>query len=572
MIIQSLNNVIKYDGTQILNLMDPPSPNSEGSLYRDYFNFMDSVDFIYGTQNPENGTIPVFKTVSDPITNRSIPDKDSTLHFLVPGQSYFIKIKTQNSLPVKLPTPFGLSDFIYQNYNSFNNNVLDTCCANVEINNKIINLQSTNVHAISVIINNAKSNEKYYYEFIPIYSNWPASITPISGYVTTVANPNENIAQGNIESTLIYAKKLFDDIISIPYTLDKNIKSEYYTENIFTILNLKVFDPHCDCPIYDDNIIVACNSCVDAYSCPKINLSSTFENNQFGYISANLSDLQPNTEYSYEFSTESSNCAARISPLSGVILTGETGGTATINSFFKFCENPNSDECNLPSTSISTDSLIAKRVYQNLAFTLRTDDNTLCSSVKESILIDCENCFESTDFNTSISFSAPTASEGGTVKSKTFYPYPLLDNISYSHWSTTAYRPEIEHVIHNGQAKVYPASSGLLVPCCEKSIVLRLEVDNAISGDKYLFDIYSYPEIDIVPRTGIVSFSEGSGNFSVLVNAKGQLSSSLHAVLTHEKSNKQASDSTIVSCVPTGVYEAASLAAANINGWYIHPS
>ena len=572
MIIQSINNIIKYTGAEIFDLLNPPSPDSEGSLYRDYFNFIQSVDFIYGSQDPETYIIPVFNTVSDPTTNKILPDKSSTLRFLVPGQSYFVKIKSSTYLPVQLPTPFGLYDFIYKDYNPNMSEVVDNCCAVVTVDSKIINM-SSNVYSINATINNAKSNEKYYYEFTPVYSNWPANITPMSGYVTTVSEHNQDFAIGKIESTFIYAKELFDDIISIPYTLDKNIKSNYYTDNIFSILNLKVYDPQCNCAIYDDNIIISCDSCVNSYSCPNISLAYTSQNSGKGHISATLTNLQPNTEYAYEFSTKSANCTARVSPLSGTIITGGEDEIENIYAFFKFCENNNFDECNLPSTSLVTDPLIAKTVFQNLIFTLKTDNSELCSVVEKPLLISCDNCFEATDFNTSITFSKPTSSEGGTIRSNTYYPYPLLDNISYSHWLGTTYRPEIEHVIHNGEAKAYPNSSGLLVPCCEKSMPLRLEVNNAISGDKYLFDIYSYPEIDVVPRTGIISFSEGEGNFSVLVNARGQQSSSLHVVLTHEKSNKQASDSTIVSCVAEDVYQAAENAVNGHGaGWYIHPS
>jgi hypothetical protein len=92
-----------------------------------------------------------------------------------------------------------------------------------------------------------------------------------------------------------------------------------------------------------------------------------------------------------------------------------------------------------------------------------------------------------------------------------------------------------------------------------------------VSGAPYSFEIYSYPPIDISPSTGTVAFGQGSGSFSVFANPKGKLSSSVHAVLTHEQSNKQASACTIVSCVPTGLYAAAAEAASrHPSGWYYH--
>lgn len=569
MILQSINNVIKYEGSQILNLMQPPSPDVGGGLYRDYFNFIDAVDFIYGTQDPVTGRIPVFTTILDITTNKTIPDSNSSLNFLIPGQSYYIKMKTDTVLPVRLPVPIGLSDFLYKPTPD-SKATLCEINTSVELNTRSITLNNSNTHYITASIKNAKSNQKYFYEFTPVFSNWPASLSPMSGYITTVAEPQQVLASGNIEATFTYAQKLFDDIISIPYTRNKNIGSSYYNDNIFTILNFKVTDPSSNCAIYNDNISIYCKSCVDSYSCPKITLSST-GSGKTRYITANITNLQPSTEYIYEFGTDSSNCAANISPASGIIFSDKSSQSGTIYGVFKFCDNPLTN-CNLPSTNLFSDPFVAKTIFQNLSFTIRTYDETLCPIIKESTLLSCDNCFESTNFNTSISFSLPLVSEGGSVvRGKTYYPYPLLDNISYDHFNSTVYRPEIEHVVNNGLARVNSGSSGLLVPCCEKSIVLQLEVTGAISGDKYLFDIYSYPPIDIVPNTGIVSFGEGSGSFSVLANPNGQKSSSLHAILTHEKSNKQASDSTIVSCVATGVYEAAKF-AASYAGWFVHPS
>jgi hypothetical protein len=573
MILQSINNVIKYEGSQTLNLMQPPSPDIVGGLYRDYFNFIDSMDFIYGTQDPLTGRIPIFTTISDIANNKTIPDPNSTLHFLIPGQSYYIKIKTDTVLPVRLPIPIGLSDFLYKPTTLGDKEILCETKTSVELNTKSIILNNSNTHYITASIKNAKSNQKYFYEFIPVFSNWPANISPVSGHITMVAEPQQVLASGNIQATFTYAQKLFDDIVSIPYTRNKNIGSSYYNDNIFTILNFKVIDPSFNCDIYNDNISIYCKSCVDSYLCPKISLGST-GSGKTRYITANITNLQPDTEYIYEFGTDSSNCAANISPSSGIIFSDKSSQSGTIYGVFKFCDNPLTN-CNLPSTNLFSDPFIAKTVFQNLSFTIRTYDETLCPIVKESILLSCDNCFKSTNFNTSINFSLPSVTEGGSVvdpfRSKTYYPYPLLDNISYDHFNSTIYRPEIEHVINNGRAVVNNGSSGLLVPCCEKSIVLQLEVTGAISGDKYLFDIYSYPPIDIVPNTGIVSFGEGSGSFSVIANPNGQKSSSLHAILTHEKSNKQASDSTIVSCVATGVYEAASV-AASYAGWWVHPS
>ncbi len=568
MIIQSINNIIKYDNRQILNLMESPSPDSDDQLFEDYYNFIDAVDVIYGTQDPKTGLIPVFKTIFDNSNNRNMPDKSSTLHFLVPGNSYLIKIKANSTLPIRLPAPLSLMDFIMTGETETANNCGNSCCPILQIDTKTVSLSSANTHYINASIINAKSNEKYYYEFEPVFSNWPAEISPISGEILIPPSRNGVSPSGNIQAVFRYAQSLLDDIDSIPYVVDKNINASYYTNNIFTILKLKLFDSNC--VVYDDLINISCRSCVDRYACPTITLNST-GSSLTRYISVNVSNLQPNTEYSYKFDTASSNCAANISPSSGLIINDRNSTSGTIYAVFKFCDNTSeSSDCNLSSTNIFVDPILAKKIFHNLSFSIKTNDSSLCENITESIELTCTDCFGS--FDTNLTFSLPRSSEGGSVvRDRTYYPYPLLDNIAYTHFTNTLYRPELEHVINDGQAMVNNGSSGLLIPCCEKSIPLTLNISNAVPGDSYFFDVYSYPSIEIIPSTGNISFSSGSGSFIVLANARGELSSSIHAVLTHEKSNKQASACTIVSCVPTGLYEAAAEAASrHPSGWYMH--
>jgi len=569
MILKSINNIIKYDNSQVLNLMESPAPDQNNNLFEDYMNFIDAVDVIYETQDPKTGFIPVFTTSFDSVSNRIVPDKYSTLHYLVPGRSYYIKIKDNTLLPVRIPMPLSLKDFILDEELTTQESCVNKCCPSLQITTKTIALgSSTNSFNISAQITNARSNEKYYYEFEPIFSNWPAEISPISGEILIPATKNNAPATGNIRSVFSYAKNLFDDIDSIPYTINKNINSSYYTNNIFTTLKLKLFDDNC--LVYDDIINIFCRSCVDAYACPTIQLSSNGTDVN-RYVSVNVFNLQPNTEYFYQFGTDSSNCPANITPISGLITNDRNTTSGTVYGIFKFCDTAGSSDCNLQSTNPLTDPVLVKKIFHNLSFVLRPNTTGVCENTKETIELVCNNCFA--PFNTNISFSLPPLSEGGSsVRDRLYYPYPLLGNISYSHFNGTTYRPEIEYVINNGEAVVNPGSSGLLVPCCEKSIPLRLQITQAISGDNYSFDIYSYPNIDITPSTGTISFSNGSGEFSVLANPRGQSSSSIYAILTHEKSNQQASASTIVSCVSTGVYEAAAEAASrHPSGWFVHP-
>lgn len=531
MLILTEKSIFKYTSSQILDLMVSPAPDSDMELHSVYNNFIQAVDCIYGDQD-DNGYIPIFRTKEDTASGQLKPDPDSTLRFLIPGNSYYIKVSAINFLPLSVPNPIGLADFV-GTLNPIEPPSSSTC-PKITVNQTAANISSPDVaHEIHATITNVKPNQKYYYQLKPVFSNWPAKLSPSSGQITFPQTPDANgFVSGNIDAIFSYYKYPSTNIDSIPYTLNKTINTSYYRNNIYSIINLSVYSDQC--VLYDKNINIYCKSCVSEYKCPSIILSST-GSTPTRYITAQLSDLQPDTNYTYAFASKNSNWPANISPKSGILTASDSSRTATLYSVFKYCDDIN-DNCNLPLTdsSISTDPLFTPKLYNDLVLIL-TPNNSYCNSISESILLECNKCFVGNSFNTSIKFAGPDYPIVGVN-----YGYPLtLGSGMNATEASSQQRPYWEYNIY---------ASGGTIPCCDKAAMITFDIDNAIIGEKYIYDIYSHPPITIIPNTGTISFGDGSGNFSVLAYLDGKKSSSVHVVLTHEKSTKQASDSFVIRC------------------------
>jgi hypothetical protein len=530
MIIQANNTVYKYSGSQVLNLMKEPSPDSSRQLYNDYHDFINSIDAIYGTQDSV-GSIPVFRTKISLSSDDLEPDPDSTLKHLIPNESYLFIVNSDSYLPLKIPNPIGFEDFVTKAPGVKKSTI--KCCPFINIETSADLDESTgNTYIIRAKISDMLSNEKYFYEITPIFSNWPAQLSVVSGEIVVPQEPDsQGNVEGQIESIFSYYKYLTENLEnSIPYSINKSTDNIFYNQNIFTLLNLKIFNNKCS--IYDKNIVVKCHSCVNNNVCPKANIISQ-GSDETRYITTFLSNLQYNTQYRYEFTTDSSNLRARISPVSGIIYKGKDQTSATLYSVFKFCDNFD-DDCNLNSTLTNSysDPAVSAKIYTNLVFNLYPIEETYCDPVSANTLIECNRCFDTNNFRTSITFSRPEYRESGMVSQE----YPTLGPGLVAN---SLDRPNSEYNLY---------TSGLNLPCCDKPATLKLLIKDAIPGDKYTYDFSSYPEITIIPSTGIISFGNSSGVISVLGYLEGKKSSSIHVALTHEKTNQKASSASIIRC------------------------
>jgi len=529
MIIQANNSISKYTSSQILDLMSPPSPDSNRQLYNDYHNFIGAVDAIYGTQD-SRGTIPVFRTKQNLLSDDLSPDPDSTLKYLIPNQSYLFVVNSDAHLPLKIPNPIGFADFATKLITS--QDTISRCCPLIDVQSSVhLDAVSGNTHVIRADISDMVSNEKYYFEISPVFSNWPAQLSGASGELVIPDYPNsEGKVNGYIESVFTYYKYLTDDLEkSIPFTVNKSTTNESHNKNIFTILKLKIFNNRC--AIYDKNIIIKCDSCVAENICPDIQILSQGSGTT-RYITTHLSGLQHNTQYRYEFNTDSSNLEANISSISGIVSKGINQDSTTLYNVFRYCDGSDID-CNLGATTSYYDPSISAHIYTNLIFNLYPVSNQYCDTISANTLIECDRCFDTNNFKTSVIFSPPVYSFSTFGVAK----YPVLGD---GMLGGPAQRPSLEYNLYS--------SGTSITTCCDKPAVIELGVKNAIAGDRYTYEFTSYPQITIIPNTGIISFGNTSGVISVLGYIEGQKSSSIHVVLTHEKSNQKASDSTIIRC------------------------
>jgi hypothetical protein len=536
MIIQANNTIYKYSGSQILDLMKAPSPDSNRQLYNDYYNFIKSIDAIYGTQD-SLGSIPVFRTKLSSGSEDLEPDPDSTLKYLIPNESYLFIVNSDSYLPLKIPNPIGFEDFVTKSSKVDKSTI--TCCPFINIESSVNLDESTgNTYIIRAKISDMLSNEKYFYEITPIFSNWPAQLSVVSGEIIAPEEPDsEGKTESHIESVFSYYQYLTENLDkSIPYSINKSVNNEFYNQNIFTLLNLKIFNTKCS--IYDKNITIKCNACVKNNICPKVNLISQ-GSNETRYITASLSNLEHDVQYRYEFTTNSSNLRSRISPVSGTLPKGKDQTSATLYSVFKFCDDFD-DDCNLSPTLTNSysDPAVSAKIYTNLVFNLYPIAETYCDPVSSSTLIECNKCFDTNNFRTSITFARPEYRESGLVSQE----YPTLGPglvANSNAFFDLLDRPNLEYNLY---------TSGLNSPCCDKPATLKLLIKDAIPGDKYTYDFSSYPEITIIPSTGIISFGNSSGVISVLGYLEGKKSSSIHVALTHEKTNQKASSASIIRC------------------------
>jgi len=533
MIIQANNTIYKYTSSQILDLMSPPSPDSDRQLYNDYYDFIKSIDAIYGTQDA-GGVIPVFRTRQSQGSDILFADPDSTLRYLIPNQSYLFIVNSDANLPLKIPNPIGFKDFITNIVPARNSSI--GCCPVVDVDTSVrLNQTSGNTYIIRADILEMLSNEKYFYEIKPIFSNWPAKLSVQSGEIVVPSKPDtDGKVSGHLESIFSFYEYLTDDTSeSIPYLLNKSTTNLYYNKNIYSILNISIYNNKCI--LYDKNITITCSACIDNNICPDITMSSS-GSGKIRYITTALTNLQHNTQYAYEFTTDSSNLVAKISPISGIVSKGIDQNSMILYSAFQYCDS-NDDNCNLEATISDSyaDPSVSASIYTNLIFNLYPINNSYCDSITANTLIQCDRCFVSNNFKTSVKFSNPS----GIAASRSDYPI-LGDGIGGSFSANMLERPSLEYNLYT--SGTVPNS------CCDKPAVLQLNISNAIPGDKYTYDFTSYPQITIIPSTGIVSFGNGSGSISVLGYIENQKSSSVHVVLTHEKSSQKASDATIIRC------------------------
>ena len=238
--ISSQHSIFRYAGRQPFSLMSAPSGSgSSGSnnitaatstalstdLESMWNRLINNVLSIHATEISD-GSIPVFFTsLSDTDTRRRVPNTDSTLQTLEPGESYYFIMRSQADLPIKIPEIGGKlvgCDIIE--------------CSQIEIQElPDVNLvgKSNNKQFITVCVSGLVCGETYSFDFSSPVSNWPTYVNPVSGTFVAAKEKVEIPAEitfsketGNLDPKNLLDYEIYKDINYHPcHTEDFNVYS-----------------------------------------------------------------------------------------------------------------------------------------------------------------------------------------------------------------------------------------------------------------------------------------------------------------------------------------------------------
>lgn len=241
--------------------------------------------------------------------------------------------------------------------------------------------------------------------------------------------------------------------------------------------------------------------------CPYIaftNSSATLSGppeNIYAYLTANVSGLIPGREYSYEYELVAANWPSKISPMSGTFIP--MGYSDTIEGVFNFCPVSGNTSGYLPfnyDINLKKD-YIQKNIFSTLKIKLYPVDGSNCPLMTDSITVKCNKCL-------------PLAS---------------------------AYRPEVTIV---GGPKIALTSN-----CCVNPVPLTINVSGAEPGKIYDFSIETWPEnVVSVPSGGQISFGDGIGRISTMINTNNQISTVIKVTLYDNDANEEFVDYSSLVC------------------------
>lgn len=532
MIILSKNSIITYNSQEPLDLMNPPPKDSANNLYADYFNFITNIVAIYDTQT-KSDTIPVFITRASVVNGveTRVPDSNSTLQRLVPGNAYKVIVLSDTSLPLSVPNPLSLEEFGYTHDSQKCLSRIDVSSSYV--NNNIILSSNTTSTNIELSLSKLLPYETYSYVITPVFSNWPAKLAASSGTILYSGPENNGFTTGKISSVFSYYPNIANNLDSIPYTINADLNKTYYNNNIFTVLNIKIINK--DCILYDNNFIIRCNECVNTHSCPSVTLTST-SNQLRNFVHGTVSGLIPNIDYSYKFQSINANWPAHITPLSGILKAKDIeSGIANIHAVFTFAlslqDNSNLDYILDPY--INNINLLNK-LSNELELKLEPINNSYCSHISSSTII---------QYNMPSHANSYIKFENRGISSD---HYPILGDGIYVGITNNV-------VFYLNDDTERPGSEINISPeeCCH-GYPIKATLYNLKLNELYTYSISSYPDIRILPSTGTVASDSNAQTISALAHLDGQKNSVINIRVTHEQSQKSFDGSIMIRCLPTG--------------------
>lgn len=320
MIINSRFSVFSYLGKDPLPLLQAPAGlgDSDRTVYA---NFIQSIDIIYASQQT-NGLIPTFYKTN------GVPDVNSSLTTLIPGQSYYVIMSAGAKYPVSVPAIGGLSS----------GGIGATLCSVSQI--PVVSFpasaftlegEANHYQYLTISFSQLVPRTRYKYVISNFQSNWPVKILPKEGIFTPSS------ATESINAYLMFAPTL--SAVDCPdcatnYTLDPDYREPHGQNNLYSILQVSIVpEPFDVCTPVNDTIMIRCKSClprrIDNYpvvrfeDAPIKTLRSdcAFESLPINIACTNFEKGKP---YSYKLSID--NTTSTIVPSSGVVGFGDGVG------------------------------------------------------------------------------------------------------------------------------------------------------------------------------------------------------------------------------------------------------
>lgn len=237
---------------------------------------------------------------------------------------------------------------------------------------------------------------------------------------------------------------------------------------------------------------------------PSVSLSGPPENT-YAYIRANVSGLTPGKQYSYQFSPVAANWPSKVSPLSGTIIASSNNDT--IDSVFNLC--PESGNCEGYWPCVYDPNPKKNYVQKNIFSTF---------SIKLYPPVGDSEC--------------PIMSDDMTVKCNMCLPGGL------------GLRPEVNII---GGPKISLSTS-----CCNNPVPVNINVSGAEPGKTYPFEIECWPQQIIAnPSSGEISFGDGIGRISTILNMNGLPSAVVKISVNDPVNNENFIDFASIVCNTT---------------------
>lgn len=564
MLINNIQSTFVYNGGSELDLMNAPelSDAFPHELYIDYHNFINTVLAIYGNQRSDD-RIPVFWTkqqVND--SSKRVPDQDSTLRSLVPGNVYYVVCSNNTVLPLKIPQTINAKEFIKTkillNINSIHQNCDNVLPVSTEYRNINLSKESGSLYPINIDITGLLPNNNYFFTIDPIFSNWPANVTQFSGYLERGGPTGLNgLTSASIKT--IFSYESCSDISSctgnIPYSSIET-DNNYFYNNIFSILKVNLYDESSKL-IFNDTINIVCNNCLPILDntlgqqdppSVKINQSQTeLTTNNHTTITAMYNKINPYKNYTYNFESLGANWPCRIRNISGSFTpehvykdtNGKIYGSGNITSVFTFANTSNITDMNWSNLEYSLEDysdeeFIKNNIYAVLQLNIKDGQEVLSST---STTIRCSDCL------------SPEQDCSQTVININ------NTNTNFNNALTDTSRPGSEITVEYS--------------CCDQDQDIYVDISGACCETLYSYEFTSYPTILISPSTGSFSFSSDNGRISAVANLNGNSSTVIKFTAKHSGSNSFSSDSILMRCRPVTITVSGLIAdQENFTGQY----